>query len=135
MTSVSQASLGQPTGWAGRLADKVVGHEPTPNPSPMAMSFSGQQTFGNGVAVKSISLPTSGNFGFTGDGNNAQQLARSGARNAMMKMWDANMIVASAQQTMGVGIDSSVAINAITNTNPVAGNPIFEAFRNPANPT
>ncbi len=134
MTSVSQAALGQPTGWAGRLADKVVGLNTTPNASPMAMSFSGQQTFGNGVAVKSLSLPTSGNFGFTGDGGSAQQIARSTARNNIMKMWDANALVGAAQQTMGVGIDSSVVISAISNSNPVAGDPIFEAFRNPANP-
>ncbi len=133
MTSISQSTLGPITGWAGRLGDKVVGMN-APNATPMSMSFSGLQTFGNGVAVKTLALPSSGTFGFRGDGTNAQQVARSTARNAIMKMWDANLMTAAAQQTMGVAIDSAVAINAITSANPVAGNPIFEAFRNPANP-
>ena len=37
----------------------------------MTMSFSGSQTFGNGVSVRSLSVPTGGNFGFSGDGPGA----------------------------------------------------------------
>ena len=45
----------------------TVGHE-LADATPMSMSFSGSQTFGNGVTVRSLSLPTGGNFGFSGDG-------------------------------------------------------------------
>ncbi len=113
MSSISKATLGALTGWGGRLADKVIGMN-GPNATPMSMSFSGLQTFGNGVAVKTLALPTSLAFGFTGDGGNAQQVARKNARNAIMKTWDANQMVASAQQTMGVAIDSSMLINNIS---------------------
>ena len=113
MSSISKSTLGALTGWGGRLADKVVGMNGA-NATPMSMSFSGLQTFGNGVAVKTLALPSSLAFGFTGDGGNAQQVARKNARNAIMKTWDANQMIASAQQTMGVAIDSSALINAIS---------------------
>ncbi len=113
MSSISQATLGALTGWGGRLADKVKGMNGQ-NATPMSMSFSGPQTFGNGVSVRTLALPTSLAFGFSGDGGSPQQLARSAARSAIMKTWDANQLIAAAQQTMGVAIDSSTLINNIS---------------------
>jgi uncharacterized protein (DUF1501 family) len=113
MSSISQATLGALTGWGGRLADKVIGMNGA-SATPMSMSFSGLQTFGNGVAVKTLALPASLAFGFTGDGASAQQVTRSAARSAIMKTWDANQMIASAQQTMAVAIDSSTLINNIS---------------------
>lgn len=113
MSSISQTQLGALTGWGGRLADKVIGLNGA-NATPMSMSFSGTQTFGNGVKVKTLALPMSLAFGFAGDGASAQQVARMTARNTMMKMWDANQMIAAAQQTMSVAIDSSTLINAIS---------------------
>ncbi len=113
MSSISQTQLGALTGWGGRLADRVIGLNGA-KATPMSMSFSGAQTFGNGVAVRTLALPTNLVFGFAGDGASAQQVARMTARNTMMKMWDANQMIAAAQQTMGVAIDSSTLINAIS---------------------
>src|SRR6266496_3530479 len=113
MSSISQATLGALTGWGGRLADKVKSMN-GPNATPMSMSFSGPQTFGNGISIRTLALPTSLAFGFTGDGGTPQQLARSAARSTIMKTWDANQLIGAAQQTMGVAIDSSTLINNIS---------------------
>lgn len=112
MTAISNATLGKVTGWAGRLADTVIGMN-APNATPMSMSFSGSQTFGNGVAVRSLSLPTSGNFGFTGDGGGAEQIARANARAALLTLPDSNQIVQAAQGTMGVALNASQLLNPI----------------------
>ena len=112
MTSIDNASLAKVTGWAGRLCDKVVGMN-SPNATPMSMSFSGSQTFGNGVTVRSLALPTGGNFGFSGDGASAVQVARASARAALLTLPDSNQIVSAAQQTMQIALNSSVLINPI----------------------
>ena len=112
MTAIDNASLGKVTGWAGRLADKVVGLNAA-NATPMSMSFSGSQTFGNGVNVRSLSLPTGGNFGFSGDGASATQVARAAARATLLQLPDSNTIVNAAQQTMNVALSSSQLLNPI----------------------
>ena len=81
--------------------------------TPISMSFSGSQTFGNGVSVRSLSLPTGGNFGFSGDGGSATQLARAAARASLLKLPDSNQIVQAAQETMGVALSSSQLLNPI----------------------
>jgi uncharacterized protein (DUF1501 family) len=112
MSTISSATLGRITGWAGRLGDKVVAMN-SPNATPMSMSFSGSQTFGNGVSVRSLSLPTGGNFGFSGDGVSATQVARASARTALLTLPDSNQIVGAAQGTMQVALSSSQLINPI----------------------
>ena len=81
MTVVDNPSLGKITGWGGRLLDAMSSQLPVPF-TPISMSFSGSQAFGNGVSVRSLSLPTGGNFGFSGDGGSATQVARAQARAA-----------------------------------------------------
>ncbi len=112
MSAIDNATLAKITGWGGRLADKVVGLN-SPNATPMSMSFSGSQTFGNGVSVRSLSLPTGGNFGFSGDGTSATQVARAQARAALLTLPDSNQIVSAAQQTMQLALNSSVLLNPI----------------------
>jgi uncharacterized protein (DUF1501 family) len=112
MTAIDNATLSKVTGWAGRLCDLTVGLN-APNATPMSMSFSGSQTFGNGVSVRSLSLPTGGNFGFSGDGVSATQQARIAARATLLTLPDANQIVQAAQQTMNVALSSSQLINPI----------------------
>ena len=112
MSTMSNAGLAKVTGWGGRLADKVVGLN-SPTATPMSMSFSGSQTFGNGVSVRSLSLPTGGNFGFSGDGGSATQLARAAARAQLLTLPDSNQIVQAAQITMGTALSSSVLLNPI----------------------
>src|SRR5262249_7366710 len=112
MTSIDNASLGKVTGWAGRLCDAVVGMN-SPNATPMSMSFSGSQTFGNGVSVRSLSLPTGGNFGFSGDGVSPTQVARAASRASLLTLPDSHMIVNSAQQTMQTALTSSQLLNPI----------------------
>ena len=112
MTTISNATLAKITGWAGRLADVTVGLN-SPTATPMSMSFSGSQTFGNGVTVRSLSLPTGGNFGFSGDGVSATQVARAAARASLLTLPDSNQIVNAAQQTMNVALSSSQLLNPI----------------------
>ncbi|MEO8674292.1 MAG: DUF1501 domain-containing protein [Casimicrobiaceae bacterium] len=112
MTSVNNASLAKITGWGGRLLDVMQSQLPAAL-TPISMSFSGSQTFGNGVTVRSLSLPTGGNFGFSGDGASATQLARAAARASLLTLPDSNQIVQSAQQTMGVALSSSQLLNPI----------------------
>jgi len=112
MTSIDNATLGKVTGWAGRLCDTVVGMN-SPTATPMSMSFSGSQTFGNGVTVRSLSLPTGGNFGFSGDGGSATQVARAAARQQLLQLPDSNQIVQAAQGTMQVALSSSQLLNPI----------------------
>jgi len=112
MTSIDNASLGKVTGWAGRLCDKVVGMN-APTATPMSMSFSGSQTFGNGVSVRSLSLPTGGNFGFSGDGGSATQVARAAARQQLLQLPDSNQIVQAAEGTMQVALSASQLLNPI----------------------
>ena len=113
MTSIDNATLGKVTGWAGRLCDATVGMN-SPTSTPMSMSFSGSQTFGNGVSVRSLSLPTGGNFGFSGDsGGGTQRAARIAARQALLQLPDSNQIVQAAQGTMQVALTSSQLINPI----------------------
>jgi uncharacterized protein (DUF1501 family) len=116
MSSITQASTLQGvTGWAGRLADKVVGMNSV-GATPMSMSFSGAQVFGNGVSVKTLALPTAGNFGFSGDAASnptAQQIARTNARTAISTALEANQMIAAAQGTAKIAIDSSVKLNPI----------------------
>jgi uncharacterized protein (DUF1501 family) len=126
MTTISNATLAKITGWGGRLADKVVGLN-APNATPMSMSFSGSQTFGNGVSVRSLSLPTS-SFSFSGDGGSPTQVARAAARQALLTLPDSNQIVGAAQQTMAVALSASQLINPILQSVPPAGSPIATAF-------
>ena len=112
MTAVDNPSLGKITGWGGRLLDAMSSHLPTPF-TPISMSFNGSQAFGNGVSVRSLSLPTGGNFGFSGDGGSATQLARAQARAALLTLPDSNLIVGAAQQTMNVALSSSQLLNPI----------------------
>ncbi len=112
MSTMSNATLAKITGWGGRLADKVVGLN-SPTATPMSMSFSGSQTFGNGVTVRSLSLPTGGNFGFSGDGGSAQQVARAAARSSLITLPDSNQIVQAAEVTMNTALSSSVLLNPI----------------------
>ncbi len=127
MTTVNNATLAKITGWGGRLAD-VTNVMNSPTATPMTMSFSGSQTFGNGVSVRSLSVPTAGNFGFSGDGPGADQLARAAARQALLQLPDGNMIVSSAQQTMQVALSASQLINPIIQPVPPPGSPIALAF-------
>ncbi len=63
--------------------------------------------------MRSLSLPTGGNFGFSGDGGSATQVARAQARAALLTLPDANQIVGAAQQTMNVALSSSQLLNPI----------------------
>jgi uncharacterized protein (DUF1501 family) len=116
MTTINSATLTAPTGWAGRLGD-VVASMNTAGAPPMSMSFSGAQVFGNGVTVKSISLPTAGAFGFTGDvltgTPSAQVAARMNARSAIMTLPDANEIVTATQGSMGFAFNAATVISPI----------------------
>ena len=117
-TSLAQASfLTGPNGWGGRLADRVIGMN-APTATPMSMSFSGAQTFLNGLRGRGLSLPTAGNFGFTGDPTaapNALQAARSAARAEAILAAHSSEMVRSAQQNMGSALNASQQINPIIN--------------------
>ena len=116
MTTINSATLTAPTGWAGRLGDKVASMN-TAGAPPMSMSFSGAQVFGNGVTVKSISLPSGGAFGFTGDvltgTPSAQVAARMNARSAIMTLPDANEIVTAAQGSIGFAFNAATVLSPI----------------------
>ena len=116
MTTINKATLTAPTGWAGRLGD-VVASLNSPSSPPMSMSFSGAQVFGNGVTVKSISLPTAGAFGFTGDvltgTPSAQVAARMNARSAILSLPDANEIVTATQTQIGFAFNASTVLSPI----------------------
>jgi len=130
MSAISEPTLAGITGWGGRLAEKV-GRLNGANATPMAMSFAGTQTFGNGVTTKMLSLPTGGNFGFAGDpsgSQNAQQAARAAARLLMSTGNDSNQIVQQAAQgTAANAIASSALINPIIQA--TLPTPIDDAFR------
>ena len=116
MTSIDNATLTAPTGWAGRLGD-VVASMNTAGAPPMSMSFSGAQAFGNGVTVRSLSLPTGGSFGFTGDTvigtPSAQTAARMNARTAILGLPDANQIVGATQSSIGFAFNASTVLSPI----------------------
>jgi uncharacterized protein (DUF1501 family) len=129
MSCVSAPTLTGITGWGGRLAEKVAGLN-APNATPMAMSFSGSQTFGNGAVSKMLAMPTGGNFGFSGDpagAPNAQQAARIAARTLISTAGDSNQIVQAGQGTAGKAISSSVLTNPVIQA--AAPAPIDSAFR------
>jgi uncharacterized protein (DUF1501 family) len=116
-TSIAQASLSRITGWAGRLGDRAVGLN-APDATPMSMSFSGNQPFGAGTIVRALSLPIASpnaNFGFVGDAvsPNAQQIARSTARTALVRSDDSNAIVAATQGISESALDFSVLLNPV----------------------
>jgi len=113
-SSISQASLSAITGWAGRLADRANGLNAA-DATPMSMSFSGNQPWGTGAVVRTLVLPSSGSFGFSGDSAtpNAQQLARANARTALITDDDTNQMVAATQNI------SEAALRASTKLNPI----------------
>lgn len=121
-TSISEASvLTAPTGWGGRIGDKLALTMNGATATPIGMSFSGSQAFLNGKSVRGLSLPTAGNFGYTGDSPtpNALQIARSAARAEMILATDANAMVSAAQVSMASALNASRTINPILN--PVGG--------------
>jgi uncharacterized protein (DUF1501 family) len=129
MSGISAPTLTGITGWGGRLAEKVAGLN-APNATPMAMSFSGSQTFGNGAYTKMLAMPTGGNFGFSGDPTGtptAQQAARTAARTLISTAGDSNQIVQAGGGTAGKAITSSVLINPIIQA--AAPTQIDNAFR------
>jgi uncharacterized protein (DUF1501 family) len=113
-SSISQASLTGITGWAGRLGDRAYGLNAA-GAAPMSMSFSGNQPFGTGTIVRTLALPTSGTFGYAGDSAtpNAQQIARTNARAALLAADDSNLIVAATQSTSESALNASVKLNPI----------------------
>ena len=117
-TSVAQASfLVGPTGWGGRMADRVVSMN-QPTATPMSMSFSGSQPFLTGNHVRGLALPTAGNFGFSGDPTanpNAVQAARISARSDAILAAHGNEMVQAAQVFMGGALNASQKINPIIN--------------------
>jgi uncharacterized protein (DUF1501 family) len=127
-TSITQASLSGITGWAGRLGDRVVGLN-APVATPMSMSFSGNQPFGTGTIVRTLSLPTAkpnANFGYAGDAAspNAQQIARTNARTALVRSDDSNLMVAATQGISESALNSSVLLNPLLrspDSGPVTG--------------
>jgi len=129
MTTISQASLTGVTGWAGRVADKVAWMN-SPQATPMAMSFSGSQTFGNGTYSKMLALPTAGNFGFTGDSTTALPgsvaYERAAARSILLGALDANQMTQAAQRTMLGARDASTKLNPTINS--ADGTAIANAF-------
>ncbi|HVE49443.1 MAG TPA: DUF1501 domain-containing protein [Casimicrobiaceae bacterium] len=113
-TSISLASFGGISGWGGRLGDHCYTlNEPTA--TPMSMSFSGNQVFGRGESVRALSLPTAGNFGFSGDSltPNAQQIARTTARLNILGAIENNAMVAATQRVSKAGVDASARLNPI----------------------
>jgi uncharacterized protein (DUF1501 family) len=120
-TSVAQASfIVSPTGWGGRIADRVVGMN-QPTATPMAMSFAGSQTFLTGIHARGLALPTAGNFGFTGDPTgspNPVQAARASARSEAIHAAHGNEIVQASQAFMSAALDASQRINPIINATP-----------------
>jgi uncharacterized protein (DUF1501 family) len=128
-TSISEASvLMAPTGWAGRIADELALSMNGALATPMGMSFSGAQTFLTGRAVRGLSLPTSGNFGYSGDvaSPNAMQLARANARSELIVSTDANAMVSASQVSMTAALNASQRINPILNA--TLPTPIATAF-------
>ena len=111
-TAIVQASLSGITGWAGRLADRCYTLN-APNQTPMSMSFSGNQPFGSGVVVRTMSMPTAGNFGFAGDGASATQMARATARANIVNATEANAMVAATQGVSKAGLNASALLNPI----------------------
>jgi uncharacterized protein (DUF1501 family) len=82
----------------------------------MGMSFSGQQAFLTGSMMRGLSLPTSGNFGYTGDPTGSPtplQAARIQTRSNAIHAFDGNEIVAAAQVGMGDALSASQRINPI----------------------
>ena len=117
MSDISAPTLAGITGWGGRLAERVAGLN-SPTATPMGMSFSGAQTWGNGAVSRMLAMPTASagaNFGFSGDSAsmNAQQLARAAARRAISTALDSNQIVQSGQGTATNAINSSGLLNPI----------------------
>jgi uncharacterized protein (DUF1501 family) len=120
MSDISAPTLVGITGWGGRLAEKVAGLN-APNATPMAMSFSGSQTFGNGATTRMLAMPTArvgANFGFSGDSAtpSAAQIARSAARTAITTALDANQVVQAGQDTASSAIRASGLLNPILNS-------------------
>lgn len=109
--------LSAPTGWAGRIADRVTSTFNGAAATPTGMSFSGAQTFLTGKTVRGLSLPTAGNFGYTGDSTtpNALQIARASARAEMIYATDANAMVSGAQAAMAGALNASQLINPALN--------------------
>ena len=117
MSSILQAStLTGINGWGGRVGDKVAGMNP-PTATPMSMSFSGTQTFGTGVQVRTLALPTGGTFGFTGDnlaalpGSVAYE--RAAARAELLAAGDASAMVGASQVNAIVAQNASAKISPI----------------------
>ncbi|MDH5287062.1 MAG: DUF1501 domain-containing protein [Betaproteobacteria bacterium] len=117
-TSISESSvLTAPTGWGGRIGDELALSMNGPLATPIGMSFSGAQTFLNGSSVRGLSLPTAGNFGYTGDSPapNAMQIARGNARAELILATDSNAMISSAQSSMMSALNASQRINPILN--------------------
>jgi uncharacterized protein (DUF1501 family) len=117
-TSVARASfLTGPTGWGGRLAERLVGMN-SPTATPMCMSFAGSQTFLNGTHGRGLALPTAGNFGYSGDvlaNPNAAQAARSLARSEAILAAGSNEMMRATQASMSDALEASQIINPIIN--------------------
>jgi uncharacterized protein (DUF1501 family) len=117
MSSILQAStLTGINGWGGRVGDKVAGMNP-PTATPMSMSFSGTQTFGTGVQVRTLALPTGGAFGFTGDNLSALPgtvaYERAAARAELLAAGDASAMVGASQVNAIVAQNASAKISPI----------------------
>ncbi len=117
-TAISEASVvTAPTGWGGRIGDRLAVPMNGQFATPIGMSFAGAQAFLTGRTVRGLALPTAGNFGYTGDSTtpNAVQRARAEARAELIGSIDANAMVSSSQASMGAALGASQRINPILN--------------------
>jgi uncharacterized protein (DUF1501 family) len=113
-------------GWGGRLADQVRAMN-SGSTVPMNISVAGNDVFLVGNVVQQYSVPTGGQFGLAGFGNNAQSTARRNAMQQLMGMDTQKTLVKSAAGIIDGAVNASAALNSVVNNATAAVNPSFTA--------
>jgi uncharacterized protein (DUF1501 family) len=115
------------SGWGGRIADRLSSANGASG-VPMAMSFTGSQTFGNGVTTVPLALPQSGSFGLSGTGSSAAALARRAALDSLLKVDRDGALVGIAADGFERALTASATLNPILSNSASAAAPAFASL-------
>jgi uncharacterized protein (DUF1501 family) len=100
------------TGWGGRLADKLVVTNSGAQ-IPTVISASGSNMFNSGLTTTALVIPGNGAVTIAGQGNAADQVARTAALNSLLTVSGGNQIQQAAAGVMQKALAANAAINPV----------------------
>ncbi len=104
------------SGWGGRMSDRLIAAN-TGQLVPSAISITGSQVFVNGNLTAPLVVPQNGVVNLSGQGTNADQVARYNALTAMLKSADpSSLVVKGGASVLDKALISSSTANPLLGT-------------------